>query len=92
MGPAKRFLEYAAAFEQTFVDDDWTQLEPYFTADAIYVVTGEAPLVSCLRRRLTTWPLGPYELPLLLRPMLSGDDPWRNRNRREKHDVTVARR
>jgi hypothetical protein len=44
MGPAERFLEYASAFEQTYVDDDWTRLEPYFTEDAIYAVTGEAPL------------------------------------------------
>jgi len=44
VGPAKRFLEYAAAFEQTFADDDWARLEPYFAEDAIYVVTGEAPL------------------------------------------------
>jgi hypothetical protein len=44
MEPAKRFIEYASAFEQTVVDDDWTRLEPYFAADAVYVVTGEAPL------------------------------------------------
>jgi hypothetical protein len=44
MEPAKRFSEYAAAFEQTFVDDDWARLEPYFAADAVYTVTGEAPL------------------------------------------------
>ena len=44
MEPAKRFIAYAAAFEQTFIDDDWTRLEPYFAEDAVYVVTGEAPL------------------------------------------------
>jgi hypothetical protein len=44
MEPARRFIEYASAFEQTFVDDDWARLEPYFSADAIYVVTGDAPL------------------------------------------------
>ena len=42
--PAKRFLEYAAAFEQTFADDDWARLERYFAEDVIYVVTGEPPL------------------------------------------------
>ena len=36
----KRFLSYAAAFEQTYVDDDWRRLEPYFTEDAVYRVTG----------------------------------------------------
>ena len=44
MEPGKRFLEYAAAFEQTFADDDWARLEPYFAEDAIFVVTGGAPL------------------------------------------------
>ncbi len=46
MEPAKRFLEYATAFEQTYADDDWDRLEPYFAEDAIYVVTGEAPLAG----------------------------------------------
>ncbi len=44
MEPAKRFIEYAAAFEQTFADDDWARLAPYFAADAVYTVSGEAPL------------------------------------------------
>ncbi len=43
MEPAKRFTEYAAAFEETFADDDWSRLEPYFTEDAIYAVTGGPP-------------------------------------------------
>jgi hypothetical protein len=42
--PAKRFVEYAAAFEQTYADDDWARLEAYFAEDAIYVVTGGPPL------------------------------------------------
>ncbi|MFK7895515.1 MAG: nuclear transport factor 2 family protein [Myxococcota bacterium] len=44
MEPARRFLEYAAAFEKAYEDDDWSQLEPYFTEDAVYSVTGEPPL------------------------------------------------
>lgn len=31
-----RFFEYAAAFEECFVDDDWSRLEQHFTDDAIY--------------------------------------------------------
>jgi hypothetical protein len=31
-----RFLEYADAFEITYEDNDWSRLEPYFTAGAIY--------------------------------------------------------
>jgi hypothetical protein len=32
-----RFEAYAAAFEATLVDDDWTRLQQYFTADAVYL-------------------------------------------------------
>jgi len=31
-----RFMEYAAAFEETFKDDNWERLEQYFTSDATY--------------------------------------------------------
>jgi hypothetical protein len=41
--PAKRFAEYAAAFEETYTDDNWERLEPYFTEDAIYAVTAGPP-------------------------------------------------
>jgi hypothetical protein len=34
------FADYAAAFEQTFEDDDWSRLEQYFAEDARYVVSG----------------------------------------------------
>lgn len=36
MGIAERFQAYADAFEQTYVDDDWSRLEQYFTEDAVY--------------------------------------------------------
>jgi hypothetical protein len=36
----QRFVEYAQAFEKTYVDDDWTRLEPYFAPDAVYRVVG----------------------------------------------------
>ena len=36
MSIADRFMEYAAAFEEAFEDDEWTRLEQYFTQDAIY--------------------------------------------------------
>jgi len=35
-----RFLAYAAAFENTYADDDWSRLEPFFADDAVYTVTG----------------------------------------------------
>jgi len=34
MNILKRFGAYAEAFEQTYQDDDWSRLEPYFTEDA----------------------------------------------------------
>ena len=36
----KVFIDYAAAFEQTYVDDDWSRLAQYFSADANYEVRG----------------------------------------------------
>lgn len=35
------FMQYAAAFEETFKDDDWSRLRPYFTEDAVYEVEAE---------------------------------------------------
>ena len=37
MSHIDRFAEYAAAFEETFSDDNWQRLEQYFTADATYL-------------------------------------------------------
>jgi len=34
------FMAYAAAFEQTFADDNWQRLEPFFAEDATYEVSG----------------------------------------------------
>jgi hypothetical protein len=31
-----RYLAYADAFEKSYVDDDWSHVEPYFTEDAVY--------------------------------------------------------
>lgn len=36
----KVFMDYAAAFEQTYVDDDWSRLAPFFSEDATYEVRG----------------------------------------------------
>ncbi|MFK7974754.1 MAG: nuclear transport factor 2 family protein [Halioglobus sp.] len=33
-------LEYAAAFEETYADDNWERLAPYFAQDAVYEVRG----------------------------------------------------
>lgn len=44
MSNIPRFAEYAAAFEQSFVSDDWSHVEPFFTDDAVYEVTLEPPM------------------------------------------------
>jgi hypothetical protein len=39
MSLVARFEAYADAFEVTYVDDDWSRLEQYFTEDAVYSTT-----------------------------------------------------
>ncbi len=34
------FMNYAAAFEQAYVDDDWSRLAPFFKEEATYEVRG----------------------------------------------------
>ena len=36
----KVFMDYAAAFEQTYDDDDWSRLTPFFSENANYEVRG----------------------------------------------------
>jgi hypothetical protein len=43
MDQVKRFGEYAAAFERVYQSNDWSQLEAFFTQDAVYVVHGGPP-------------------------------------------------
>ena len=45
MSTLKHFLAYAADFEKTLVDDDWTRITPYFSDDAVYRV--ESDLFGC---------------------------------------------
>ncbi len=44
LNPAQRFLAYSAAFEETYVDDDWSRLEEFFTEEAVYAVSLGPPL------------------------------------------------
>lgn len=37
-----RYQAYADAFEESFVDDEWTRLEQYFTENAVYEGDPEA--------------------------------------------------
>ncbi len=40
MSVLDRFMLYAAEFEKTYVDDDWSRLEPFFGPDAVYEIEG----------------------------------------------------
>jgi hypothetical protein len=31
-----RYRAYAAAFEESYADDDWSRIEPFFTENAVY--------------------------------------------------------
>lgn len=42
MSELQQFFAYAMAFEQTYDDDDWSRLEPFFADDAVYEVRGSA--------------------------------------------------
>ena len=44
MQAASLFAAYAAAFESSYEDDDWTRLEAFFMPDAAYIVSGGPPL------------------------------------------------
>ena len=43
MGIVDHFVAYAAAFEEAYANNNWAQLEPFFTEDAIYVNAAPAP-------------------------------------------------
>src|SRR5882724_1692007 len=39
----ERFMMYAAAFEQAFANDDWSNVGAFFTDDAVYETVGPPP-------------------------------------------------
>lgn len=45
MNIVERFLAYAADFERTLADDDWSRLAQYFSEDAVYRV--ESDMFGC---------------------------------------------
>jgi ketosteroid isomerase-like protein len=46
-----RFAAYAAAFEKSYENDDWSLLEPYFSEDAVYDVALDPPIGARLEGR-----------------------------------------
>jgi hypothetical protein len=61
MNIAEIFFAYAQAFEKTFMDDDWSRLEQFFTANAVYLpgdgkeIRGRRHLLDHLRSSLDTF-------------------------------------
>ena len=58
----ERYQAYADDFERTFVDDDWSRLEQYFTEDAAYVTTanglrvdGRATVLAVLQASVSSF-------------------------------------
>jgi ketosteroid isomerase-like protein len=54
MALVDRFEAYAADFELTFIDDDWTRLDRHFTDDAVYSTPANGLRVSGRARVLAT--------------------------------------
>ena len=46
MNDLRLFAEYAAKFEEVYISDDWSQLEPFFHENAVYEMLGEAQLLE----------------------------------------------
>jgi predicted ester cyclase len=46
MDAVERFAQYAMAFEQAFVSDDWAPVAEHFTEDVVYETFGDGPLVG----------------------------------------------
>jgi ketosteroid isomerase-like protein len=61
MSIADTYSAYAQAFEETFEDDDWSRLEPFFTPDAVYLpgdgkeIRGRQDVLDYLRNSLDTF-------------------------------------
>ena len=50
MTAIEHVMNYAAAFEETYIDDNWERITPFFSEDAVYVVEG-GPLACKLTGR-----------------------------------------
>ncbi len=90
MNPLEHFFAYAKDFEKTYVDDDWSRLEPYFAKDAVYCVEntsfacrieGRDALLASIRRSVNGFDRKcERNLGLNGEPSLAGDRvilPWK---------------
>jgi hypothetical protein len=80
-----KLFAYAADFEKTFADDDWTRLERHFTADVVYEVVnvpfacrveGRDAVLAALRKSISGFDRRCDERRLGIRrgPVESGDE------------------
>ena len=88
MSRIPRFAAYAAAFEKAVKTDDWSPLEPFFTADAVYEVPlgpplggrfeGRAAILRYFKRALDTFDrrFESREVALLEGPREEADSVW----------------
>jgi hypothetical protein len=51
MSLTAQFAAYAAAFEEAYVSDDWSLVEPFFTEEAVYEVALDPPMGGCFEGR-----------------------------------------
>ena len=54
MSITSRYQAYADAFEDSYEDDDWTRIEPYFTENAVYEGEPEASGNAAVLAKLKT--------------------------------------
>ena len=79
MSNLERFNEYAEAFEETLLDDDWTRLERYFSPDAVYrpgdgtEAVGRESVLQTLRESVNSLDRRFYSREFLEEPKLSED-------------------
>lgn len=77
----QRFAAYAQAFEETYEDDDWSRLEPYFAPNAVYLPgdgthsVGRDAVLETLRRSVDSLDrrFQSRKLELLAAPVVEND-------------------
>ncbi len=60
MSILSQYQAYASAFEESYKDNDWTRIEPFFTAAAVYegspeIARGRAAVIAKLKNGVDTF-------------------------------------
>lgn len=105
MSAMDRFLAYAGAFEQTYVDDDWSRVTPCFASDAVYTVESSAfggvmigpdAITAGIQRSLNGFDrlFDEREIEIVGRPEVDGDEvrlAWNVHYRKQGYEPYVLR-